>query len=166
MSDIRPTLYKFLNANGVGRYSGKKLPIGEWISVSGRLAMCENGIHVTPIEHALNWLDKRAHIVEIRGECQVGDDKWCCREVYIHPAFPHWNEQSARLFAADCAERVLHLFESRYPNDSRPRNAIEVARAYARGEAAAAARTAAADAAFAEREWQTERLRQYLAGEV
>ena len=32
-------------------------------------------------------------------------------------------------FAADCAERVLTQFESRYPDDRRPRNAIEAARA-------------------------------------
>ncbi|MBA3908079.1 MAG: hypothetical protein H0X35_15585 [Pseudonocardiales bacterium] len=38
------------------------------------------------------------------------------------------------LWAASCAEHVLHLFESAYPEDSRPREAIEHARAWARGE--------------------------------
>ena len=38
------------------------------------------------------------------------------------------NPYICRLFAADCAERVLHLFENKYPNDDRPRKAIEVAR--------------------------------------
>ena len=33
-----------------------------------------------------------------------------------------------RLFAADCAESVLHLFEAEYPDDDRPRRAIAVAR--------------------------------------
>ena len=42
-------------------------------------------------------------------------------------------EQEQRLIAADFAERVLPLFEAQYPDD-RPRNAIEAARAYARGE--------------------------------
>jgi len=37
-------------------------------------------------------------------------------------------------WAADCAERVLPLFESEAPDDDRPRAAIERARAYARGE--------------------------------
>lgn len=32
------------------------------------------------------------------------------------------------LFAADCAERVLSIFEERYPTDDRPRKAIEAAR--------------------------------------
>src|SRR5438445_423524 len=38
------------------------------------------------------------------------------------------------LWAATCAEHVLHLFESAKPADSRPRHAIEQARAWARGE--------------------------------
>jgi hypothetical protein len=39
-------------------------------------------------------------------------------------------------WAADCAERVLPLFEAVRPEDDRPRRAIELARAWARGEVA------------------------------
>jgi hypothetical protein len=38
------------------------------------------------------------------------------------------------LWAAACAEHVLHLFELAVPHDSRPRAAIEHARAWVRGE--------------------------------
>jgi hypothetical protein len=38
------------------------------------------------------------------------------------------------VWAADCAQHVLHLFEEVQPNDARPRRAIELARAWARGE--------------------------------
>ncbi|MBV8940752.1 MAG: hypothetical protein JO240_03365, partial [Solirubrobacterales bacterium] len=37
-------------------------------------------------------------------------------------------------WAADCAERVLELFEAEAPEDSRPRDAIVRTRAFARGE--------------------------------
>lgn len=37
-------------------------------------------------------------------------------------------------WAADCAERSLHLFEQSHPDDRRPRKAIELARAWARGD--------------------------------
>jgi len=58
------------------------------------------------------------------------------------------------VWAADCAEHVLPLFASQYPEDNRPRWAIEVARAWSRGqasvrearEAACAAHAAARDA--------------------
>ena len=64
-------------------------------------------------------------------------------------------------FAADCAERVLPKFEDRYPDDQRPRKAIEAARAWATcpsPETRADAAYAAADAA--ERQWQADRLRE------
>ena len=94
----------------------------------------------------------------------------------------------ARLFAIDCAERVLPIFEAKYPNDQRPRQAIQAAKDYMAGKisrwalraaaayaaaayAAADAATAAyADAAYAaatdadaEREQQTTVLRRLLA---
>ncbi|WP_210648871.1 putative immunity protein [Nocardioides sp. SYSU D00065] len=40
------------------------------------------------------------------------------------------------LWAAECAEHVLGLFEAARPGDRRPREAIEAARAWTRGEAA------------------------------
>ena len=85
-----------------------------------------------------------------------------------------------RLFAADCAERaLLREREVGREPDARSWKALEVARAFIRGEAtreelnaaaAAAARAAAAAAAranaayAAERDWQTARLRAYLTG--
>jgi len=59
-------------------------------------------------------------------------------------------------WAADCAERVLPYFEAAFPDDDRPRKAIEAARAWACGEirvgearTAAIAAHAAARAAIA-----------------
>ena len=63
------------------------------------------------------------------------------------------DDRDKRLFACACAENVLHIYESRYPGDNRPGQAIEVARRYANGEAtieelrAAWAASAAASAA-------------------
>jgi hypothetical protein len=44
------------------------------------------------------------------------------------------HHQLLALWAADCAEHVLGLFEQECPADPRPREAIEAARAWARGE--------------------------------
>jgi hypothetical protein len=38
------------------------------------------------------------------------------------------------LWAASCAEHVLHLFESEQPSDPRPRRAIEQIRSWTRGD--------------------------------
>ncbi|MDQ3705897.1 MAG: hypothetical protein M3437_11855 [Chloroflexota bacterium] len=53
------------------------------------------------------------------------------------------------LWAAACAEHVLHLFEAAKPSDSRPRHAIEQARAWARGEVTMSQARAAAGHAMA-----------------
>ncbi|MBA3823960.1 MAG: hypothetical protein H0X24_08695 [Ktedonobacterales bacterium] len=44
------------------------------------------------------------------------------------------DHQLLALWAATCAEHVLHLFEAAQPLDSRPRQAIAQARAWVRGE--------------------------------
>ncbi|MDG6256767.1 MAG: hypothetical protein QCH35_04130 [Methanomicrobiaceae archaeon] len=42
------------------------------------------------------------------------------------------DQVSMAAWAADCAERVLPFFEKAYPQDERPRNAIEACRAWVR----------------------------------
>jgi hypothetical protein len=44
------------------------------------------------------------------------------------------DHQLLALWAASCAEHVVHLFETAQPRDPRPREAIEQARAWVRGE--------------------------------
>jgi hypothetical protein len=57
------------------------------------------------------------------------------------------------IWAADCAQHVLHLFEQIQPGDDRPRQAIEQTHAWVRGEITMAqARTAAFAANAAARE--------------
>lgn len=77
---------------------------------------------------------------------KMRDKKWVHPEQRVHHALALW--------AADCAEHVLPLFEDKYPEDERPRKAIEAARGWVRGElkmtegrpAAVAAHAAARDA--------------------
>ena len=80
----------------------------------------------------------------------VQDVIWALRAVHqdISAVIP--------LIAADFAESVLHLFEEKFPNDDRPRKAIEAARSGERKKARAASyasyaayTTAAADASIA-----------------
>lgn len=59
------------------------------------------------------------------------------------PTVAQLDDRNARLYAADCAERVLPRFERLRPHDRGPRRAIEAARAYAEGNATAAELAAA-----------------------
>jgi hypothetical protein len=178
-----PTLFKFLTAKmesptGTGKWSE-----GKWRSVAGVIVPCKNGLHAAPVSSLLTFCNETLWRVEIDGDLVWHGDgnerKIVTRKMRIVERIETWNDRSARLFAADCAERVLKHFEDRYPNDKRPREAIEVARRFARGEAtreemnassssayatsaAAAASAYATSAAAAEREWQARHLADML----
>src|SRR5687767_1863937 len=72
------------------------------------------------------------------------------------------------MWAADCAEHVLYHFEEVRPNDDRPRRAIDLGRAWARGEVRwAVARTAAGHANAAARDLRgAARHAAYAAGQA
>jgi hypothetical protein len=72
------------------------------------------------------------------------------------------------VWAADCAEHVLHYFQEARPGDDRPRRAIDLGRAWARGEIPwAEARTAAGHANAAARDLRgAARHAAYAAGQA
>jgi hypothetical protein len=78
------------------------------------------------------------------------------------------DHQLLALWAAACAEHVLDLFESEKPADSRPRHAIDQARAWVRGEITMTqARTAAGHANAAARDLRGgARYAAYAAGQA
>lgn len=172
------TLYKCTRAGGLSTHAGDyawdrprgRRP-GKWQPpIAGELVPCENGYHLCRAEHLIDWLNDELWVAETKDpEPLDGGDKVVVRTARLVSRVETWNERTARLFAADCAERVLPIFERERPGDDRPRLAIEAARAFARGEIDAAARAAAVAAAraaawAAERQWQTARLLDYLEG--
>lgn len=164
-------LYKVLNTNGNAYHGGTgawHLPAGKhpgkWMPpIEGELTPCLNGYHLCRETDLLDWLGPAIFEAEHRGEIVKYVDKVIVRHARLLRRYEGWDETTARLFAADCAERVLTIFEKQRPKDDRPRKAIEAARAYARGEIDDAAKAAAGAAAWdAEQAWQRARLLQYL----
>jgi hypothetical protein len=78
------------------------------------------------------------YILDLLG---VKDAIWALRAVEGH-------DKEIRLFACDCAESVLPFYGAKYPDDNRPRTAIEVSRRHANGEATEDELAAAWDAAW------------------
>jgi len=77
------------------------------------------------------------YILESNG---IEDAIWCLR---------CFNYKDYCLFLADVAESVLPLSEAKHPGDQRPRETIEIIRAYKRGEVTKEELIVAADAADA-----------------
>lgn len=124
---------------------------GKWMPEITGLVPCQRGYHVATIDQLVDWLGPELWEVECRGEHIDHGDKHVFGQARLVRRISTWNDRAARLFAADCAERALPVFEANCPGDMRPRRAIEMARAFAGGQATekdlAAARAAARDAA-------------------
>jgi hypothetical protein len=141
---------KFMAAGRIPSYQGgAPLPKRRWLPEQPDPVLCERGWH------ACRWEDTPFHIaaelwiVKVDGQIVHGANKIAASTMLLHEQVTAWNERTQRLLAADCAERVLPIFERERPNDDRPRLAIEVARRFADGLATKAELAAAGDAAWA-----------------
>jgi hypothetical protein len=156
-----PTLYKFTNADGSSAHGGHgKWHLGRWRSVSGPLVPCRRGLHLCREQNLMLWLAPALWEAEADGEVIEAADKVVARRARIVRRVEAWNDRTARLFAADCAEHLLPLFEADFPTDDRPRKAIETARRFADGKASReemAAAQAAAGAAAWDAAWDAAR---------
>jgi hypothetical protein len=146
-------LYKIIGLDGKPIHGGAgrwHLPTddapGEWMpDAAGTIIACERGYHLVTHVGLLDWLKCPAVIYEAegRGACHSDDGaKTAFRSarllhrvgVLTAPALIRW--------AADCAERVLPIWETWRPDDPTPRRAVDAARAGATKATEAAARAA------------------------
>jgi len=124
---------------------------GEWHKVDGPLAMCEHGYHAS-----LNIVDSMKYVapgaivkVEVRGKHAEQADKQCWSEMRVVKAWK-WTKWDSVELAVYAAELVIGIFEKQRPDDKRPRQAIEAAKAWLKDpseKTSAAASGAASDAA-------------------
>lgn len=144
------TYYKWLWAGRVSPTMGVQWPKpGVWLRAEGPLAVYQNGIHACREGDLIYYINEELWTIDLDPEMDEKNSQVASRAGCLLEQVTTWNDRTARLFAADCAERVLHLFEAAYPDDDRPRKAIETARAYANGLATAADLEAARSGATA-----------------
>lgn len=128
---------------------GQPIPkIGEWLVHEGKCVLCESGLHAS--EHPFDALKyapgHMLHLVELGEIVDSEDGKVVSDRRKIIKSINA--EKLLRLFACDCAESVLHLFEKNFPNDKHPHYALKVARDYATGLASRSEMAIAREAAF------------------
>ncbi len=149
-------LYKILDTKGrpcnggTGKWflpKGKKP--AKWMPFIKDIVPCQSGYHLCRQKDLLGWLNTTIWIAEDRGKRIITGDKVVVQQARLIKQLTTWNDYSARLFACDCARRVLSLFEKKHPKDNRPRQAIETAERFARGDATKKELAAAAWAAGA-----------------
>jgi hypothetical protein len=151
------TYYKVLAADGVSPQHGgsgkwfipKGKRVGKWMPAIKDIQPCTRGYHFVNIEQLPHWLGPTLYEIEVRGQVIHEADKSVAEQARLVRKVETWNDKTLRLFAADCAERVLGLYEKQYPNDDRPCKAIQAARDFANGLINKDAANAAANAAYA-----------------
>jgi hypothetical protein len=153
-------MYKVLGSTGEALHGGSgawNLPKGKrpgvWMPKIEDPRCCNRGYHLVELHSLAEWLrhDCTIYVAEGRGSSDSDNSgKTAFAQARLIRRL-HISERDLRLFAADCAEHVLPLFETKYPKDDRPRKAIAAARALARGEITAATATATATAAWSAR---------------
>ena len=123
----------------------KRWTPGEWTPRISDIDLCRRGYHFCPDAHLVRWLGPRIWRAEIAEGAEIvrADDKLCTSGPARLIAGTAWDETTARLFAVDCAARVLHL-----TTDERVPAALEAAFLFSLGELSADDLTAARLAAW------------------
>jgi len=150
--------YKFLNLKRgkiVSASGNQKWKLGEWVKHDGKLEMCSSGLHSSPtVYQALSYVPGSVlSQVEVKGKSLKDKDKWCSSEMRIIRAWK-WQKKDSMALAIFAAESVLKNFEKKYPDDKRPREAIEAAKKVlasdtAKNREAASSASSAASSAYA-----------------
>jgi hypothetical protein len=126
-------MYKFLNQKGktiVSEHGNQKWTIGEWLHVDGNMECCENGLHASKtIYNAFSYVQGSVLAkVEVKGKHDDQDDKSAYSDMRIVEAYK-WAKKDSVALSIFVAEMCLKEFEKLYPDDKRPRKAIDAARA-------------------------------------
>lgn len=132
--------YKILNPHYTPIVSNQNEPAWKeqtWMPpVDGPLKLLRNGYCLLRPLDVATWIRAGVGIwrAEVQDDIVEMEDYIMARSARLVHRLP-WNETMMRQFAADCAERALPIYEQDYPDDNRPRMAIEIARQYSIGEA-------------------------------
>lgn len=122
------TLWKSMCANMKSDHGSVDWQIGKW-EKENLVQACSTGFHASErILDAMGYVNLEVLAkVEVRGKSDIKDDKQCWSEMRIVDAWVWEKEHSVRL-AIFAAELVIDIFEKDYPDDKRPREAIETAK--------------------------------------
>ena len=143
---MNPKLYKVLGPGRKSCHGGSHTwEPGVWYTVEGELVACERGFHLCRANDLLEWLHAEIWHAEARGQIVDGGNKLVVRSARITTQIA-WDDTTARLFAADCAERALAVAKV---TDARSHAAVKAAREFAGGLIDEAAWDAAGAAAWA-----------------
>ena len=120
-------LYKSISKNKTSY--GHKWQLNQWYKIDKPLRLCGVGFHASQnIIDAMNYV-AAGYVakVEVRRKSIIEDEKECWSDMRIIQ-WAKWNKKDSISLAIFSAELVLANYEKEFPNDNRPRQAIEAAK--------------------------------------
>ena len=123
--------WKFLQKGFKSSNGNLKWKIGEWNTVKDELKMCKVGFHCSKDAYnAFSYVQGEILVkVECRGKHLEDKNKECWEEQRVVKAYK-WTKKDSVSLAIFSAKLVIGIYEKQYPNDNRPRKAIEAAVRY------------------------------------
>ncbi len=140
-------LYKVFKKNLKSNHGDIKWKLNKWQTHKGKLEMCRSGFHCSKkIIDAMQYTSAEIIAqVEVKGKHLKHTDKQVWEQMCIVKTWK-WTKDDSVSLAIFTAELVLPNFEKVYPNDKRPKKAIEAAKRWLRKKSETA-RNAAVSAA-------------------
>ena len=122
------TRYKFLNEDMKSRSGNSVWKIGEW-KHEDTIEMCNKGFHCSKeIGQAFSYVSGEIlALVEVKGKHKSKEDKEVWSDMRIVKAWK-WQKKDSVALSIYSSELVLENFEKEFPDDKRPREAIEAAK--------------------------------------
>lgn len=111
--------------------SGKRK--GKWMPKIETLKVCRSGYHLARRRNLLEWIGPEMFEVEVKpGEMIKRNSKVVVGQARLIKKMEFWNVQKARLFACDCAQRLIKRV--RKPLRIALQKELLIIRKYARGQ--------------------------------
>ena len=158
MTDItESTLFKWLYTDRITTFQQTKWPVNarQWTPTVSNPQLCTRGWHLSTYTGVPEFARTNCELWTALGRGQSTNHdgaKIAFESVKLVEKVGVLDHMIAVTWAADCAERVLRLYEARYPDNPAPRQAIQAARDFVSGlidKDAAYAAAYAANAAYA-----------------
>jgi hypothetical protein len=97
--------YKFLDAGGVGPFTGFRWPVGEWVEAGG-VDPCVQGVHACRVRDLPVWLGHELWEIELAGEVVEQERKLVGERGRLLRRVDAWDERVAQEFGRFCARRT------------------------------------------------------------
>jgi len=125
------TRWKFLREGMKSENGDCRWKKNEWKHYDGELSMCNSGFHCSKkIKDAFSYIQGEVLVkVQVKGKSVVQNDKEVWSDMRVVKAWK-WEKKDSIALAIFSAELCLSNFETEYPEDKRPRLAIEAAKKY------------------------------------